>query len=97
MLEKENDVVRIDELDEDEEENKEKANLIQKCNQEQVKRVTARVRGVLKVMNKTYGGSILSEKDFIPSTKAKYDEFIKNMGIDKSKASQYRVFVPFNN
>jgi hypothetical protein len=34
-----------------------------KINNEKERRITGKVKGVLKKMNKTYGGSILSFKD----------------------------------
>lgn len=40
-----------------------------KINKEKERRVTAKVRGVIKKMNKTYGGSILNIKDMIQQTK----------------------------
>lgn len=36
---------------------------MEKINQERERRVTAKVRGYLKRMNKTYGGSILNPRD----------------------------------
>lgn len=36
---------------------------MQKINSQKDRRVTARVMGVIKPMNKTYGGSILREED----------------------------------
>lgn len=70
--------------------------LMQRINNEVEKRVTARVRGVLKKMNKTYGGSILSTKDMTNDTKAKYEKFCTNFNIKKEDQYKYRVFVPFN-
>ena len=34
--------------------------------------------GILKKMNKTYGGSIIVEKDMLESTLKKYKQFLKN-------------------
>lgn len=41
-------------------------------NEEQNKRVTGIVRGILKKFNKTYGGSIIQKKDMLPSTLEKF-------------------------
>jgi hypothetical protein len=56
------DVVDDESKSEEEDEipqSKEKISLMQKINGEKLRRVTAIVRGVIKPMNKTYGGSIL--------------------------------------
>jgi hypothetical protein len=45
--------------------------------------VTARVKGVLKKMNKTYGGSILNNKDMTAETRVKYEKFCSNLNIKK--------------
>ena len=44
-------------------------------------RVTAKVMGVIKPMNKTYGGSILKPQDQTKQTKEKFDLFLKNLNI----------------
>ena len=46
---------------------------MEKINQEKEKRVTAKVKGVLKRMNKTYGGSILAPRDMTTATKEKFE------------------------
>jgi hypothetical protein len=56
-----------------------------KINNEKVKRVTGKVKGILKKMNKTYGGSILNLKDMTLSTKNKFELFCKNNRIDIEK------------
>ena len=71
-------------------------NLINKINNEKDRRVTAKVRGVLKKMNKTYGGSILNFKDMTDPTKNKFKLFCQNLQIKKEEERFYRVFVPFN-
>jgi len=43
--------------------------LIDKVNREPVKRATARVVGIIKKFEKTYGGSILREEDMTEKTK----------------------------
>ncbi len=73
-----------------------KRNIMQKINEEKIKRATAKVVGVLKKMNKTYGGSVISMKDMTKQTKTKFEDFIKNLNIDRANAEKYRVFVPFN-
>lgn len=69
---------------------------MQKINSEKDRRVTAKVLGIIKPMNKTYGGSILKEKDMSAKTKEKLALFISNMSIPKDKVNQYKVFVPLN-
>ena len=71
-------------------------NILEKINEEKERRVTARVKGVLKKMNKTYGGSIINESEMTEQTGAKFRIFLKNMKIEQSKAKNYRIFVPFN-
>ena len=46
---------------------------MEKINKEKERRVVGKVRGVLKRMNKTYGGSILTLKDMTKATKEKFD------------------------
>lgn len=53
----------VEEAEEQGQASKEKITLMQKINSEKERRVTAKVRGVIKPMNKTYGGSILKNKD----------------------------------
>lgn len=55
---------------------------MERINKEKDRRVTAKVVGVLKKMNKTYGGSILNFKDMTPPTKNKYEQFTKNLSLD---------------
>ena len=71
----------IDEAEEEARESKQKMNMMHKINAETERRVTAKVLGVIKTMNKTYGGSILSLQDMIPSTQQKLDLFLKNLNI----------------
>ena len=59
--------------------------------------MTGKVRGVLKKLSKTYGGSVLKESDMLPSTKEKLELFFKNCAIADEKRQFYRVFVPYNN
>jgi hypothetical protein len=56
---------------------------MQRINNEVEKRVTTKVRGVLKKMNKTYGGSILNIKDMTSETKTKYEKLCNNLNIKK--------------
>ncbi len=42
--------------------------MMHKINSETERRVTAKVLGIIKTMNKTYGGSILSLHDMVPTT-----------------------------
>lgn len=53
--------------------------LMEKINNEKERRVTAKVKGILKKMNKTYGGSILRMKDMTKETKQKFELFCKNL------------------
>ena len=56
----EEEIVHIEEDEDEEEEEEEKVNLMERINQAQKSMtVTAKVRGILKKLNKTYGGSIL--------------------------------------
>ena len=64
---------------------KEKISLMQKINNERERRVTAKVVGIIKPMNKTYGGSILSLQDMSAETKNKFQMFVKNMQIPQSE------------
>lgn len=69
---------------------------MQKINSEKERRVTAKIRGIIKPMNKTYGGSILSMQDQSKDTRKKFMVFVKNLGVPQDQIDQYRVFVPFN-
>jgi len=71
-------------------------NLIVRINEETNRRVTAVVKGVLKKMNKTYGGSLVQKKDMMPKTLEKFKQFCKNNDVSKAQEEQYRVFVPYN-
>lgn len=75
---------------------KEKISLMQKINGEKLRRVTAIVRGVIKPMNKTYGGSILQAREQSQQTREKFEFFLKNLRVPKEEAGLYRVFVPYN-
>lgn len=54
---------------------------MEKINNEKERRVTGKVLGVIKPMNKTYGGSILREQDMAPQTREKYQIFLNNLNI----------------
>jgi hypothetical protein len=54
---------------------------MEKINNEKERRVTGCVRGILKKMNKTYGGSIIKKEDMTEQTRAKYEKFLKNMKV----------------
>lgn len=54
---------------EDESEDKKTVNLIELVNNEQSLQVTGKIRGVLKKLNKTYGGSVLRLDEMVPTTK----------------------------
>ena len=71
----------IDQAEEEARESKQKMNMMHRINSETERRVTAKVLGVIKTMNKTYGGSILSLHDMIPSTKSKLELFLQNLNI----------------
>jgi hypothetical protein len=49
----------VDDAEEQARESKQKINLMDRINGESERRVTAKVLGIIKPMNKTYGGSIL--------------------------------------
>lgn len=85
-----------EERDEDIPPSKEKITLMQKINSEKIRRVTAKVVGIIKPMNKTYGGSILSHSDQSAETRKKFEYFLRNMRIPLDQVDLYRVFVPFN-
>lgn len=57
----------------DEDEEEKIVNLIELVNSQESKQVTGKVRGVLKKLNKTYGGSIIKKEDMLPSTVDKYN------------------------
>ena len=77
--------------DDDEPEN---TNLMEKINQEESRKITGKVRGVLKKLNKTYGGSIIKKEDMLASTLTKFKLFCQNHDIKDD--SQYRVFIPYD-
>ena len=56
-------------------------NLVDQINGETRRQATATVRGVLKKLNKTYGGSIIKKEDMLPSTLEKFNQFCENHGI----------------
>ena len=89
-----NDAVSIEDKSND---GDKQVNLIELVNSEEKLQVTGKVRGVLKKLSKTYGGSVLKESDMLPSTKAKLEMFFKNCAIVEEKRQYYRVFVPYNN
>ena len=53
----------IDNAEEEARESKQKISIMDRINQETGRRVTAKVLGIIKPMNKTYGGSILKMQD----------------------------------
>lgn len=70
---------------------------MQQINQSK-QRVTGKVIGVIKKMNKTYGGSILNLDQMMPKTKEKYDQFAQINKVDaQTMENHYRVYVPYNN
>ena len=58
--------------------------------------MTGLVRGVLKKLNKTYGGSIIENKDMKAETREKFAVFCKNLKIPLNQQEKYKVFVPYN-
>lgn len=52
-------------------------NLIEMVNTADGMQVTCRVKGILKRLNKTYGGSVLRLHDMLESTKVKLELFFK--------------------
>jgi len=73
-----------------------KRNQIEWVNSETRRKVTGQVRGILKKMNKTYGGSILSGKAMAEETKAKLARFFEAFGVSPQDKPFYRVFVAYN-
>lgn len=71
-------------------------NLVELVNNEQSLQVTGKIRGVLKKLNKTYGGSVLRLDEMTTATKAKLELFFENCAISADKRNNYRVFVPYN-
>ena len=57
--------------------------MVMKINNEKEKKVTAKVKGIIKKMNKTYGGSILKAEDHTSATRDKFQVFLNNMGVNK--------------
>ena len=53
----------FDNAEEEGRESKQKKSMMERINQETERRVTAKVLGIIKPMNKTYGGSILKMQD----------------------------------
>ena len=76
------DAISIEEKSED---GDQRVNLIDLVNSEEKLQVTGKIRGVLKKLSKTYGGSVLRESDMLPSTKAKLELFFKNCAISDDK------------
>jgi hypothetical protein len=54
---------------------------MQRINSEKERRVTAKVRGIVKPMNKTYGGSILKRQDMLEATRRKFELFLSNLNV----------------
>ncbi len=97
LLDKVEDDPEVKEEDEDDvPQSKEKISLMQKINNQKDRRVTATIKGVVKPMNKTYGGSILQAKEQSSATREKFEFFLKNLGVPKSEFDLFRVFVPYN-
>jgi len=71
-------------------------NMIELINSETKRQVTGRVRGILKKLNKTYGGSLIATSDMLVSTLNKFKVFCENHNIPESEQDKYRVFVPYN-
>ena len=71
------------------------SNLIELVNSQENVQVTGRVRGILKKLPKTYGGSILREQDMLPATKEKLELFFSSCCITDDKKPEYRVFSPY--
>mgnify|MGYP004555276155 FL=1 len=88
--------VRLNSQDSQDEMEPENTNLIERINSETKMQVTGKVRGVLKKLNKTYGGSIIKESDMVVSTLNKFKLFCENHSISKSDQDKFRVFVPYN-
>uniref|UniRef100_A0A7S3CNJ9 RNB domain-containing protein n=1 Tax=Strombidium rassoulzadegani TaxID=1082188 RepID=A0A7S3CNJ9_9SPIT len=81
----------------DDEERALKKNLVELVNSQTSKQVTGRVRGVLKPMNKTYGGSILKLEDMRSETKQKLQLLCRNRKMEsEAQIAQLRLFVPYN-
>ena len=59
--------------------------MIVRVNEETKRRVTGVVRGVLKKMNKTYGGSLVQLKDMLPTTLEKFKLFCHNIDVTKAQ------------
>lgn len=70
--------------------------IVEKVNAEKKKKVTAKVRGIVKTMSKTYGGSLLDPVEMTTSTKQKVESVFDNYGLSAAQARNYRLFVPFN-
>lgn len=91
------DAQEVEKVVSDNEDEQENINILDRINNESQKQVTAKVKGVLKSLNKTYGGSLISREDMVPKTKEKFDQFTSHFNIvDKYKESQFLVFVPYN-
>jgi exosome complex exonuclease DIS3/RRP44 len=71
-------------------------NLVEFINSATDRQVTGRVRGVLKKLNKTYGGSLIAKSDMLVSTLNKFKLFCENYSIPLKEQDKYRVFVPYN-
>ena len=88
--------IRLNSQDSQDEMEPENTNLIERINSETKMQVTGKVRGVLKKMNKTYGGSIINKKDMLASTLNKFKLYCQNHNISQSEEEKFRVFVPYN-
>lgn len=75
--------VKLNPNDSQDEIEPENTNLLQRINSETNLQVTGKVKGVLKKLNKTYGGSIISENDMLVSTLNKFKSFCENHEISK--------------
>jgi exoribonuclease R len=72
---------RVIEEECDEETLRNRVNIVELINSQNRRRVTATVVGILKPMNKTYGGSIVKESQMVEETKRKFELFCINFGI----------------
>ena len=73
LLDDAQEVDKISMESKDEDDKDKIVNLIELVNSQESKQVTGKVRGVLKKLNKTYGGSIIKKEDMLQSTVDKYN------------------------
>lgn len=85
LLDDAQEVEKVVSDDEEESETNVTKNLIVRINEETQRRVTGVVKGVLKKMNKTYGGSLVQMKDMLPKTLEKFKLFCKNNDVSKTQ------------